>query len=302
MTEKQVAVIVIHGMVQSPLTGSGLIASDYAQYSARLRKQVSRKLGAGFSEVEWIEVVYKDLLMANQNRYWQTAKTGLCWRFLRMFMLFGFSDAASIEAGKEDLDSTYKQVQARIAKAILTARAKIGDRGSIIIAAHSLGCEVFSNYLWDTQKYHANQLQKRMPGYDLSESIFSCPAHYGLTEQDLSYLMRPAISHLISFGCNIPIFVAGHEQIVPIQKPTTEFSWDNFFAKADVLGWPLSELSANYANLVHDHPMWVVGNIWDILLKSWNPFSHLAYWNSKSVSNAVSAAVNRKIWSRIHAL
>ena len=72
-------------------------------------------------------------------------------------------------------------------------------------------------------------------------------------------------------GCNIPLFVAAHDPVVPIDPPATGFEWHNYYDPDDVLGWPLAGLGDDYGRLVTDHPINAGGSVLDWFLKSWNP-------------------------------
>lgn len=98
---------------------------------------------------------------------------------------------------------------------------------------------------------------------------------------------------LYTTGCNIPIFVSGHKEIVAIDRPVPTFQWYNFFDEDDVLGWPLEPLSESYKNLVQDISINAGDGVISTLVKSWNPFSHNQYWTDKRIINHLSATIQR---------
>jgi hypothetical protein len=100
-----------------------------------------------------------------------------------------------------------------------------------------------------------------------------------------------SLKRLFSTGTNIPLFMAGHSNIVSITAPSLSFKWLNFFDEDDVLGWPLRPLSPSYDALVDDIPINAGGGIVGGLISSWNPLSHTQYWETREFIRHVSSAV-----------
>lgn len=243
----RIAIVTLHGM--------GKISPTYAE---PLRIRLADAFGAQWNEFWFGAVQYQDLLQANQDAVWSRlppAVSDNTWSELREFLLFGFSDAASLEAGKERPGSVYTQAQERIRSVIAAARDATGG-GPLVVVAHSLGAHVFSNYAWDCrQDSPAAGVWKESPVDD-------------------PYLRLGMLTRLYSTGCNIPIFVAGHSQVEPFQPVHPDFRWNNYYDPDDVLGWPLDALSEAYRALVTDHAINAGG-----LFESWNPLSHNEYWS-----------------------
>ena len=57
----------------------------------------------------------------------------------------------------------------------------------------------------------------------------------------------------------------------------------------DLLGWPLAELSDNYATAVTDHSVNAGSGILGWIVKSWNPLSHGQYWGDDEVLDPLEA-------------
>ena len=66
-----------------------------------------------------------------------------------------------------------------------------------------------------------------------------------------------------------------------------------FYDKDDVLGWPLADLSARYANLVTDIEINAGGGFWGWLTSSWNPLSHNQYWQDSQFLQQLKHVINR---------
>ncbi|NIY85227.1 hypothetical protein [Vibrio hepatarius] len=252
---KEIAVITLHGM------------GDYKpSYFDGLRKKLIKSLQDDWSKVAFIPVQYQPILQNNQNDIWQKMnRYPLDGAILRRFLLFGFSDAGSLEhSARSKVSDQYVQVQLEIIRALDEAYLKLGDSNKpVVIVAQSLGCQVISNYIWDSQN-------------DLG--VFN-----GLEPdavQDVKKFRRlGSCVYLLTTGCNIPMFVGGLKPIKPIRKISDDFKWENYFDKDDVLGWPLSPLSDEYGELVDDHAINAGG-----IFTSWTPWSHGKYWTDKNVT------------------
>ena len=149
MVRKKVAVITLHGMGRTK-----------ENYHAELQSELEKRLGKLWSEVHFGSVYYQDILQKNEDEVWKRVRERLGawnpWRGLRKFILFGFADAAGLEAHKGRLGSVYREAQIRIARKLWEAgeALDLGAEGPpVCVIAHSLGGQVLSNYLWDAQEH-----------------------------------------------------------------------------------------------------------------------------------------------------
>jgi hypothetical protein len=246
---KEVALITLHGMGEvNPF------------YYSKLEKMLKSRLDDRWTKVSFQNVQYASILQESEDALWNSMiaapKNKIKWRNIRKFFLFGFGDAGSLEHSALTDKKQYIAVQQEIQKAI--DRALLDFDGDItkpiVIIAHSLGCQVISNYIWDTQK-------KSSPD-DSEQSKFRA--------------LR-TLTNLVTIGCNIPLFVAGLTNRKCFAKPNDSFLWDNFYDPDDVLGWPLRQLDITY-DIVCDHPINSGG-----ILSSWNPASHIDYWSDADI-------------------
>ena len=247
------------------LHGMGNTEPDYA---AELFERISLELGEDLrGSVATQAVFYQDILQHNQSLYFKTVKRRLRWDDLREFMLYGFSDAASLEARKEGPTSPYFLAQTNILTALRALYNKLeGNDRRLIILAHSLGGQVISNFLWDSTRD-----RKTQNGVWSEDQIFSSP-------EEEAFCRGKKTVRLLTTGCNIPIFVAGLNRslIEPIPKLSDTFEWHNYYDKDDVLGWPLRDLSDSYAERVtRDHSL-NAG-----LVTGFTPLSHKNYWRDR---------------------
>ncbi|NNE38171.1 MAG: hypothetical protein HKN08_07685 [Gammaproteobacteria bacterium] len=273
---KKIAVLTMHGM--------GKTGRNYA-------KGIHDSLAQRVGEVAWNESVYfhpiyyQDILQGNQNAVWARTKGQVDWKKLRQFFLFSFSDATSLESNKAGDNSAYYLTQSVILDALTNAYHELEKAGPLVIIAHSLGCQVISNYLWDASRPRgasAGVWQKQPAGIPVDGPLNR-------------FARGKTLRRLFTTGCNIPIFVAGQRDIRPIPKPNKAFQWHNYYDEDDVLGWPLRPLSARYRKLVNDHEINAGGGLFGGVMKSWNPLSHGEYWDDGEVLGPVSSFIRSKI-------
>jgi hypothetical protein len=268
---KKLVFITIHGM--------GETEKEYYQgLKQSLEKQLGEKV---WSQVHFEPIYYQKALQYYQHSVWEKMRhsTTLAWQDLRKFMLFGFSDASTLEHRATDDGSVYKLIQKIIVYALKTVRHKLSSNQTpIVIVAHSLGCQVISNYLWDAQK-HKGIWQ------------IDCLDYPEFPQEHADFLQLKSLQYLFTTGCNIPLFVAGFADIQAIPKPNPNFKWLNYYDKDDILGWPLKPLSSSY-DLVVDQDIEIdSGNIW----QSWNHQSHDGYWTNEEFINPLSQVIHSLI-------
>ncbi len=271
---KNVVVLTIHGMGDTPIT-----------YADSLKKRLSKKLGNKWSSVYFDSIYYADIFQKHQKDIFTRIKAqdDIDWIGLRKFLLYGFSDAAGFERRAGQPGSPYEQVQNSILDVLDKAYDVVGPNVKIVLIAHSLGCHVISNYIWDAQSSEANQGAWRYGGFEDSPP-----------NSDLDKFRRMKNLKSLNFtGCNIPIFLAGipHGKIKAISSRGKgySFKWKNYFDPDDPLGWPLKNISTrnvkeSYKYEVNEDKAVNVGNV----LNSWNPLSHNNYWSDNDVLNPLA--------------
>lgn len=283
---KSLAIVSIHGM--------GETKPDYAN---KLFQQLKDTLGTGENQTYFGSVFYQDLLQYNEERVWQATGFRLRWSKVRRFMLFGFADAAALEHRKEQEHSLYHYAQLKIARTLYLAKQQLQPNGELVMLAHSLGGHVLSCYLWDAQQAKAGTKPSAGIWRDIRRYQAGISGDAPLSDEDIAFLRGDRLDALVTTGCNIPIFVAAHaiEQIIPFTKPNNTFVWHNYYDKDDVLGWPLADLSEQYANLVNDIEINAAGGIWGWFTASWNPLSHNQYWQDKTVLTQLAQLIKNKL-------
>ena len=287
---KKVIVCMVHGMGDiSSLEFDGQVAD----FKSRVEKLMSPDL---HTQVHYCPIFFQDIFQRQQNKVFQkmlaAGKFDCKWRWLRKFLLYGFSDAAGYESRSYVAASEYERVQERIRDAIDTACELVGDDGAdIVMIAQSLGGQLLSNYIWDAQ-----QAKGRIRA-GIWRSDYR--GNGSVSAQREAARRLKTLRYFLTTGCNIPIFIAGKSKIQAI-KPDAEgyhFEWHNYYDKDDVLGWPLRPLGAfydahsldvdaSYREAVVDHRI-NVGNI----LISWTPLSHRYYWSDNAFIKPTAAMI-----------
>ena len=258
--EKNIAVITIHGM-----------GDTNPYYYKDLEKKLMQYVGLENwnKEVHFENIYFQDLLQGNQEAYWNKIdkKHSLKWDFFRKFMLYSFSDAASIEHSLRNDMKLYLGVHKKIADAFDNSFQALGNKQKpVVIIAHSLGCEQISNYLWDAGK---------------GRRFFSNDS--GATGEK-KFRRLKSCKMFVTTGCNIPIFRSGLVYPKIFKKPNKNFRWVNYFDPHDVLGYPIRDMSKYFeVDWIEDTKVSVGG-----LLTSWNPACHEKYWTDRDVLKPIA--------------
>lgn len=276
---RNIALLIVHGM--------GETAPDFYD---ELVVPLRARLQHAWDRVAWRPVYYQPILQRSERAIFEQMRPLIRWEKLRELMLFGFSDAASLEHKKELALSPYWRTQRLILQLLEELFDEMGGVAApVAIVAHSLGGQVMSNYIWDAQQPRAYA------------GTWSAPLDDGVpadTPRDRFRRLR-SLQRFITTGCNIPVFVAGHAVIEPIDRSKlgAQFRWINQFDPDDVLGWPLAQLSASYAALVEDHAVNARGNTLLGRLRSLSPYSHMQYWSTRSVLDRIADSLRELIES-----
>ncbi|MCW8915784.1 MAG: hypothetical protein OQK24_08015 [Magnetovibrio sp.] len=257
---KKVALVTLHGM--------GKIKPNYF---GDLEKGLKKRLGDRWSQISFQNVQYAPAMQKPQDALWKDVNgepnNDIDSSRLRKFFLYSFSDASSLEHSAQRGEGTYlaaqKAIQMKLKRAYRDLK-NVNDK-HVVIIAQSLGCQVISNYLWDAQK---------------GKNIFKNTD--GIAPDELKFLKLKSLKHLITTGCNIPIFVGGMTTRKCFSKPHGDFKWDNYYDPDDALGWPVRQLGKTF-EIANDHDINAGG-----LITSWNPLSHGQYWSDRNVIKPLS--------------
>ena len=287
---KKLGVLVLHGM--------GDQGENFAEPLIEELEERLEDMNLDPNDIAWEPVWWAPVLADAQKRLWKDLRAGhdLSYRRLRKFLIHYVADSFAyrkVDANVPATIHTYDEIHAEVAAALQRLRTttrrgrRQGDpEAPLFIVAHSLGCHIISNYIWDIQRDLAADFAATTRGNEL---------------EDLKTL-----AGIATFGCNIPFFVLAHKNVQPISFPLDAadmaaffpsgtnlnalrkaMKWHNYFDPDDVLGWPLKPLSPAYRNAVYrDHEI-NAGN----LLTSWNPFSHLEYWTDGDLTKPIAKSI-----------
>ena len=242
------------------LHGMGNVGEDF---DAVLQEELRDRWGSALkNEIAFQSIHYHPAMQGQQeatlDRMHDAHK--LSWRRFREFFVYSFSDATTYHLFPEDPTSVYQKVHRTVQANLTALRQKLEQADNpIVIIAHSLGCQVVSNYIWDVQR---------------GKGIWA-------TETPSGYNQLKGLQLMLTTGCNIPLFVSGLSAIQPFNKPHPDFQWLNFFDNDDVLGWPLQPLSDSYRQLVKDRP----------IQTGITPLSHAEYWRDRDFLNPAAIQI-----------
>lgn len=266
---KKLAVLLIHGM--------GDQDQDYAD---DMVDEIKRRIAVGGdpSEVEFEPVFWADLLSTQQRELWDgiNDQNDLDYSRIRRFVLNSFGDATAYQRVPDAIDGTYARVHRRIRESLERLNRRMGDTNPpLLVLAHSLGCVMMSNYIYDQQ----HPTNKPVIGTTPFEQM-------------------QTFCGFVTFGCNIVLFSLAHSRYVGMTFPplglplsiVAEAAWLNYYDPDDVLGWPVKQLCPEYQQntKITDIAINVGG-----LLTSWNPASHLDYWEDNDLTKPIADKIVR---------
>ena len=94
---KTIALITIHGMGDTE-------RGYYTEFYDEIKKSLGK---TAWDKVIFKHLYYQDILQGNQETIFNRMRDKIDWMKLRKFLLFGFSDAASLEYNKDAVNSPY---------------------------------------------------------------------------------------------------------------------------------------------------------------------------------------------------
>lgn len=280
MPNYKMAVVAIHGMgsqYKQPQPPSSV-----PTFSRDLRTRVARLVGQDMDKVAWQEVVWAQILQGRQKEYLRKIKRSTGYDQLREFVVCNLSDAASYRPTPDDSDKIYDEIHKKVELVMRIIRFQIGERTPVLILAHSLGGHIMSNYIYDMQGHLRHG---------------GSPVHSSAVEN------METVAGLITFGCNIPIFLFAYEEqdIRPILPPNQELPselrfptwWHNYYDKHDVLGFPLGKIAPSYEQLVQSKAIKDLPINAGKIFTSWNPLSHNGYWKDRDLYEPVANRIKK---------
>ncbi|GDY25988.1 hypothetical protein AHAT_18780 [Agarivorans sp. Toyoura001] len=265
---KELIVLAVHGMGQRKPNFADGLEDKLTEY---LGSEVMNKVS--FQRVKYYSALQapQDQLISDiwgkyHNRFSTISNHG------RRFFMNSFSDATSLEVAGRRQTNDYMKIIKAVQGAMFTGMDECGFNLNVpvVIICHSLGAQVISNYFWDALNRSNAQV------WDKNHNDFIS----NIDDGKLAYLKGNRVKLMFTTGCNIPLFLGGLAQRECFIRPSTQFSWLNYFDADDLLGWPLNELGPSYQFVV-DKCVKVGG-----LISGNTPWSHTQYWTDKDVYQA----------------
>lgn len=275
---ERIAVAVVHGI--------GMQGPDFAaRFQKKLNRQFAQELGREVQdpagEILIKPVYWAPALQNLQDELWRRLKKGGKHIKLRKFLIDFAADAFAYQPIPKDR-TVYDSIHAIFAEALRGLAAEVGGKAPLCVIAHSLGSVIASNYFYDLQK------GADMVSEPVREQIGDTPLERGET-----------LSHFYTLGSPIAMWSLRYTDFgVPIAVPSPKLSeyhprlegeWVNFYDEDDVCGFPLKTLNRQYGERVKADVTVNVGG----LLISWNPASHLGYWEDNDVVRPIAKALAR---------
>jgi predicted esterase len=255
----KLSVVVIHGQ-----------GSDQPDFADDFTEEIRDRLtAAGLSpgDVAWRPVHWADLIGPREDQYFSDMvdQTDVDYRSLRRFLITSFGDAAAYQRSGAGPTGVYDAIHTRVKAAVTELESEVEPDSPIVFIGYSLGAQIASNYVWDTQK----TLPSGTTPFEQLHSLVG----------------------FVTFGSTIPLFTFAHNPVKTITLPATQLPtdvkeksrWINFYDDGDVLCYPLEPLGGEYAALAEDFPIRV-----GVRLSGWNPLSHRDYWTDNDITKPVA--------------
>jgi len=228
-----------------------------------------------FKPVHWADIT-QPLQHEYLEKAWATGKLDALK--IRRFVIGAFGDATAYQRIDAPENGTYLKIHDRVRKCVKELYEKDLKSAPVplVVAAHSLGGHIMSQYIYDIQfkSSIAKSLQHLIPKQELS-AFEKFQTHIGM----------------LTFGCNIPLFTFAYETLKPIAFPGKGLTpaqaavarWYNYFDADDVLGYPLKVLRG-YEHVISEDIEVDVGG----LFTDWNAASHSKYWDDSDFVKPVA--------------
>lgn len=285
---QSVAVAIVHGI--------GRQKEDFASaIIGQLRRRAAQKLGAdpeGAPRFFFQPVYWAPVLQNEENDLWNRLRKGgsLGWTGLREFMVDFAADAVAYQPipGKRE---AYDKVHAVFADSLRRLSQQAGPCAPLCVISHSLGSVIASNFFYDLQ---AHSSEKPLIARNVLQVLGDTPLARGET-----------LTLFYTMGSPIALWSLRYENFgKPITVPSPRLrshypnlfgEWVNFYDRADVIGYPLKELNADYRREVTSDRRVLAGGPWAF----WNPLSHVAYFGDTDVLGPIAEGLVG-VWQTIN--
>jgi hypothetical protein len=283
----EMGVVFIHGM-----------GNPEPSFADSLIEGLSRSLGRDADAIAFESCFWSDILQAGQDNIWQRlqlAPTAMHFAWLRQWIVGTLGDPTGYLSGYEQQGTPVLQsVHERFADSLAAVEGRLRDPtgAPLVVLAHSLGGVVVTNYLWNLQRA-AGEVGTNA-GSALHEGARAVARK---PTGDTPMQRLETLAGLITFGCNIPLFLPPTPPYECVRFPrpglptrlSAAAKWLNVYDPYDILGYPL-------ANLWDDAHGTVIE---DVTLRvgmpglSMTPFSHTQYWSDAGFQALIAGELRR---------
>lgn len=279
--------VVIHGM-----------GDPVPSFAAPLIDGLSRLLGDDAAAIAFEPCFWSDILQESQNEIWhrlQRAPTPMRLNALRQWVVGTLGDPTGYLSGYEQRGIPVLQsVHQRFARSLAAVERRLNDPAGapLVVLAHSLGGVVVTNYLWNLE---------RAAGEVGTGAVSTM--HAGAREVarrpigDSPMQRLETLAGLITFGCNIPLFLPPTPPYECVRFPRPGLPghlraaarWLNVYDPYDILGYPLGDLWDEAHGTKIDDVALEVG----MPVISMTPLSHTCYWSDSGFQSMVVGELRR---------
>lgn len=275
---QKIAVALIHGVGnQGPEFADAMTSELYEAFAALLPaddKSVHDKITIR-------PVYWADILARKERILWNILKheDGLALNTLRNFMMNFVGDATAYQPGRSRRE-IYERIHTRIASVLHELAEEAGPEAPLCVIGHSLGTVITHNFFFDLGDILAEAPEQL-------SSLSPCETGQTLA---LFYTMgSPLALWSMRYDNYIPIPFPG--ALLAERYPQLKPQWINYYDKDDVLAYPIRAISRGHFQLAKDGLLKDVQVNVGNLFRSWNPLSHMAYWQDKDVVKPVARSL-----------
>ncbi len=293
MSGQKIAIAIIHGMGSgdTDVDQGSLEQPEYFRTISRkiiekFAKQVQISEQEAESQLVFEMIYWAPLLQTDQKELWEKVRgENLRFEWLRFFFINVIGDTIAYQVTSDRDRRLYDLIHARFAESLRNLAERAGPTAPLCTIGHSLGTVIASNYFYDLQEFSRTQGGRVLMPEAVQNHMENTPLERGETLTLFYSLGSPLALWSLHQKFDRPIEVPAKK--LSLYHPDLVGEWVNFYDPTDIISYPLKSISPQYEKVVTtDWPV-NVGN----LLTSWNPLSHLAYWNDRFIADAIGEAL-----------
>jgi hypothetical protein len=284
-----VGVVIIHGM-----------GDPRSTFALPLIEGLSRRLGADANAVAFEACFWSDILQDGQDEIWRRLKDSrppMRIDLLRRWVVGTLGDPTGYLSGYERQGiPLMHRVHQRFADALARVEGRLANPAGapVVVLAHSLGCVVVTNYLWNIERAAG---EVGTASVSTMHAGARAVARKAIGETPVQRL--ETLAGLVTFGCNIPLFLPPNPPYECVRFPRPALAghlsvvarWLNVYDPYDILGYPLSGLwDETHGTTIEDVAMEV-----GMPGLSMTPLSHTFYWTDAGFQSLVVGELRRML-------